>query len=161
MLRDIFTHKKVTHEHWQELMLRPFYAREDLSFERWGDPNAEIEPEFDPNCDPEGGKITNGCEPTEIISADKLLEFQPGPQETARVANALKSNPKTGDQVIPERTWNCIWSELIQKKKGPRTIRERPGGMYYSHLTRGHSNLGCLLFSPHFAHMFYIPSQAI
>lgn len=45
-----------------------------------------------------------------------------------RVATALKSNSKTGDEVINQQAWNCIWTELIQNKKGPRTIRERPGG---------------------------------
>lgn len=126
LLRDIFTHKLVTLDHWNDLLMRPFFNRADLAYDRFGDSNADVTPTYDPHC-LVGGDISNGCEPVEVISADKIVDETEGPAETARVANALLSNTKTGAHIIGAEAWPCIWEETIMKKKGPKNIYSRPG----------------------------------
>lgn len=128
LLRDIFTHKKVTQDHWNELMIRPFYSREELAFDRFGDPNAVVSDTYDPHC--AKGEISNGCAPVEVVSVDRLVDSYRGPAETAKIATALLSDSKTGDHVIAQQAWPCIWEELVEHRKGPKTIYDRPGKEY-------------------------------
>lgn len=85
---------------------------------------------YDPHCS--NGDISNGCEPVEVISVDRLVDRSRGPDETAKIATALLSDSRTGDHVIASQTWPCIWEELIEHKKGPKTIYDRPGYNEYN-----------------------------
>lgn len=130
LLRDIFTHKLITFDHWHDLMTKPFYTREELDYDNYVAPGEVITPSYDPHC--ENGEITEGCEPMEVISADRLRDYTVGAAETSKIATALMRDNKTGKYVIAQEAWDCIWEELIQKKKGPITADDRPG--YVSHL---------------------------
>lgn len=123
--RDIFTHRLTTPEHWNDLLVMPFYTREHLAIENYVAPGTFVIPSYDPHC--ENGEITEGCAPMAVISADRLRDYQAGAAETTKIATALMSNNKTGTYVIAEEAWDCIWEELIENKKGPKTIDDRPG----------------------------------
>jgi hypothetical protein len=72
----------------------------------------------DPNC----SKITGGCKPKAVISADRLRDYDQGPSETAVIGNILKSNPKMAEYVIDQSTWSCIWDKIIDKHEGPQSF---------------------------------------
>jgi len=126
LLRDIFSHKIITQDHWDDLMKKFSYSREELDYDNYvtdatGPPSAT----YDPHC--AQGEITNGCEPVAVISADKLRDYTEGPVETTAIAEALMNDVRTGQYVIAQEAWDCIWEEIIQHKKGPKNIHDRPG----------------------------------
>jgi len=125
LLRDIFTHRLTSLDHWNDLMLKPFYTREQLDYDHYVEPGTVVTPTYDPHC--ENGDITDGCEPVEVISADRLRDYTKGAAETTKIATALMSNDKTGHYVIASEAWDCIWKELIQNGKGPIKPDDRPG----------------------------------
>ena len=125
VLRDVFTHRLVTLDHWNSIMLNPFGTREQLAFDNFGDLDVVVDRTFDPHC--ANGDISNGCQPVEVISVDRLVDPIKGPAETEKIATALLSDSRTGDHVIAEQAWDCIWEELVEHKKGPKTIYDRPG----------------------------------
>jgi len=124
LLRDVITHKLVTEDHWTEVMLRPFATRDQIDFDKFGNSTATVEPAYDPHC--ANNDISHGCEPVEVISVDRLVDQTKGPDETAKIAKALLSDSKTGDHVIAQEAWGCIWEEMIVHKRGPKTIYDRP-----------------------------------
>ena len=124
-MRDIFTHKITTPEHWNMLMIPGGYTREELDYDLVVGPDTVVTPSYDPHC--VNGDVTDGCEPVAVISAEKLRDYTQGPAETARIANALLSDNRTGQYVIASEAWGCIWKELIQNGKGARTVFDRPG----------------------------------
>jgi len=124
-MRDIFTHKITTPEHWNMLMIPGGYTREELDYDLVVGPDTVVTPSYDPHC--VNGDVTDGCEPVAVISAEKLRDYTQGPAETARIANALLSDNRTGQYVIASEAWDCIWKELIQNGKGARTVFDRPG----------------------------------
>ncbi|KAL7539020.1 hypothetical protein ACHAXR_008974 [Thalassiosira sp. AJA248-18] len=126
LLRDIFTHRTITLDHWNDIMQRPFYPREHLNFDRWSDPNVVVPPTYDPHC--KNGEISNGCEPVEVISADRLLDLTRGPDETAKIATVLLNDSKIGQHVISHQAWDCMWAELILHKKGPKAMYDESRG---------------------------------
>lgn len=85
-----------------------------------------VTPTYDPHCGTDG-QVSGGCEPVAVISAEKLRDYTEGPEETARIANALHNDERTGDYVIAPEAWDCIWGEIIQKGYGGRTVYDRPG----------------------------------
>ena len=111
LLRDIFTHQLITLDHWNNLMIRPFYTREEIAglSDRW-DPDTVVAPTYDPHC--ANGEISNGCEPVEVISADNLMDYNRGPAETSRIATALKSDSTTGYHVIGQQAWGKSSSHM-------------------------------------------------
>ena len=125
LMRDIFTHKITTPEHWNMLMIPGGYKREELDYDLVVGPNTVVTPSYDPHCI--NGDVTDGCEPVDVISAEKLRDYTEGPAETARIANVLLNDARTGQYVIAQEAWDCIWEELIQNGKGARTIFDRPG----------------------------------
>ncbi|KAL7535628.1 hypothetical protein ACHAXR_006621 [Thalassiosira sp. AJA248-18] len=131
LMRDIFTHNITTKEHWDDLLLKPFFTRAEMSIDNYVTPGSVVSPAFDPHCIA-GGDISGGCEPVAVISADKLQDYEEGPAETAAIANALISDERTGQYVIDQEAWDCIWNELIQEKKGPRTMADRPDSETYN-----------------------------
>ena len=71
----------------------------------------------------------------EIISPDRLLDHAHGPDETEKIARALLRDSKTGDHVIAQQAWPCIWEELVVHRKGPKTIYQRPGKGEIAYIT--------------------------
>mmetsp|Transcript_11485 Transcript_11485/g.26243 ORF Transcript_11485/g.26243 Transcript_11485/m.26243 type:complete len:539 (+) Transcript_11485:74-1690(+) len=135
LMRDIFTHQLTTSEHWNHLLASFAFTREELAMENYVDEDQVVSPSYDPHC---VNDVSGGCVPVSVISADKLRDYDEGPAETAKVASVLKNDDRTGQYVIEAETWDCIWSELIEKKKGPKVIDDRPGysgiiDIFFSH----------------------------
>mmetsp|Transcript_4278 Transcript_4278/g.8230 ORF Transcript_4278/g.8230 Transcript_4278/m.8230 type:complete len:255 (+) Transcript_4278:42-806(+) len=106
------------------LMMPTVYTLAELDYDLVvGDD--EVTPSYDPHCD--NGDVTDGCKPVAIISAEKLQDYAEGPAETARIANVLLKDSRMGKYVIDPKAWDCIWTELIQNKKGLKTVSQRPG----------------------------------
>ena len=80
---------------------------------------------YDPQCT--SGRITNGCTPVAVISAEKLRDFTEGPLETTRIANVLMKDTRISQHMISQEAWGCIWTELIANGKGDRTVTSRAG----------------------------------
>jgi len=124
LMRDMFTHKITTPEHWNMLMMPTVYTLAELDYDLVvGDD--EVTPSYDPHCN--NGDVTDGCEPIAVISAEKLRDYDEGPAETARIANVLLKDSRMGKYVIDPKAWDCIWTELIVKHKGLKTVHQRPG----------------------------------
>ena len=123
-MRDIFTHKITTPKHWYMLMMPTVYTREELDYDLVVGADTIVTPSYDPHCI--NGEVTDGCEPVAVISAEKLQDYTEGPAETARIANVLLNDERTGQYVIAEEAWSCIWQELIVYKKGLKTVSDRP-----------------------------------
>lgn len=126
LLRDIFTHNMTTPAHWQMLLQPLQNSRDDLKFENFIGNNTIAEPFYDPNC---LTKVSGGCEPVSIISAEHLVEKDTGrgPLETHKIGEVLKGKPGISDFLIEEDVWDCIWEELIVNKKGVKTFLDREG----------------------------------
>ena len=75
----------------------------------------------DPNCQ----KISGGCEPAILISIDKLRDYSDGPSETTIIGDYLLTNRDVADYVIDRECWNCIWEEIMDRNKGPKTFKDR------------------------------------
>lgn len=110
------------------------HTREELSYDNYVNAMDPVAPEYDPHCSQL--EITNGCAPVAIISADRLRDYDLGPAENSRIAEALMNDARTGRYVIAQEAWDCIWEELIWHKKGPRIIDDRPG---YEDLYEGYN----------------------
>ena len=100
------------------------YTRDELDYNTVVG-NQTVTPNYDPNC--EGSKVTDGCEPVAVISAEKLRDYTEGPPETAKIANVLLNDDRTGQYVIAPEAWDCIWEELIENGKGLKTVSDKPG----------------------------------
>ena len=124
LMRDIFTHKITIPEHWYMLMMPTVYTRAELDYDLVVGADTVVTPRFDPHCI--NGDVTDGCEPVAVISAEKLRDYAEGPAETAKIANVLLNDERTGQYVIAEEAWSCIWQELIVYKKGLKTVSDRP-----------------------------------
>jgi hypothetical protein len=94
----------------------PDFVAPEPNFQRPDRQLAECEAVRDPNCD----KITGGCTPKAIISADRLRDYDQGPAETTVIGNILASTPKMASYVIDQSTWSCIWDKIIDKHEGPQ-----------------------------------------
>lgn len=103
LLRDIFTHKTTTKEHWDMLMMPTVYTRAELDYDLVVGADTVVDDAYDPNC----ATITEGCEPVAVISAENLRDYSRGPAETALIANVLKRDSRIGDYVIEQETWDC------------------------------------------------------
>ena len=123
-MRDIFTHKITTPKHWYMLMMPTVYTRDELDYDLVVGTDTIVTPSYDPHCI--NGDVTDGCEPVAVISAEKLQDYTEGPLETARIANVLLNDERTGQYVIAEKAWSCIWRELIVHKKGLKIVDNRP-----------------------------------
>lgn len=88
-------------------------------------PTPEIPMTYDAKC----SKVTNGCEPVAVISAEKLRDLNEGPAETVAIGRVLQgtSAGHTALNLIGEEAWQCIWEELIPKGKGNRMVKDRGG----------------------------------
>jgi hypothetical protein len=130
LMRDYFTHKITTPKHWNMLMMPHIFQREELDYDLVVGKDTIITPSYDPHC--ENNDISGGCEPILIISAEQLADHNTGAEETAKIGNLLKSNPKMSPYVLEQEAWDCIWEELIVHGKGAKTVIDRPDGEYSS-----------------------------
>lgn len=123
LMRDMFSHKITTPEHWYMLMQPTAYTKEEMAYDLIvGD--TEVTPSYDPHCVTD---VSGGCEPVEIISAERLVETDTGPEENRKIGTALLNKHGFEEDLIPEDAWECIWTELIVKKKGLKTFIDRDG----------------------------------
>lgn len=123
LMRDIFSHKITTPEHWYMLMMPTVYSRDEVAYDLVVGDQAFVPPTYDPHCI---NDVSGGCEPVQIISAERLIQLDIGSAETRKIAEVLMNNPKMAMYVIEEEAWDCVWEELIVKKKGLKTFIDRP-----------------------------------
>jgi hypothetical protein len=123
LMRDIFTHKITTPEHWYMLMQPTRYTKAETEFDQMVG-YAVVKPSYDPHCVYD---ISGGCFPIKIISAEKLVKADTGPAEGRKIAKVLQQSPGFQDHLIGEEAWECIWTELIVNKKGLKTFIDREG----------------------------------
>ena len=123
LMRDIYTHKITTQEHWNMLMIPTAYTKEEMDYDLIvGD--QVVTPSYDPHCI---NDVSGGCLPIEIISAERLVEPETGPAENRKIANVLVNKKGVDDFLIEEDAWKCIWEELIINRKGYKTFIDREG----------------------------------
>jgi len=128
LMRDMFSKKTTTASHWEMLMQPTRYKKEDITYDKIVG-NETVENSYDPNC----SRITNGCHPVQIISAERLVSIDPlvGPREGRKIAELimLDGMVKKGfeDYMIEEDAWECIWTELVINKRGVKTFLDRDG----------------------------------
>ena len=107
------------------MILNPVrYDTHDISFDKIVGNETEIEAAYDPHC---VNDVSGGCEPVEVISAERLTELGKGPAEGRKIARALKDKEGVKDFLMSEDAWECVWTELIVNKKGVKTFLDREG----------------------------------
>ena len=122
LMRDIFSHRITTLEHWQKLLVAAAFKPEELSYEKFVSNGTVVTPSYDPHC---LNDMPDGCEPTAVVSAEHLVDHNIGPEEGLKIAKTLDN--KVGINVIAEEARECIWRELIINKKGYKTFLDREG----------------------------------
>ncbi len=125
LLRDMFTHKITTPEHWYMLIQPTVYTKEEMAYDLIvGKKDTTIvTPSYDPHC---VNDVSEGCHPVQVISAERLVESDTGPIEGRKIATVL-NHTGIAEYVIEEEAWECIWTELIVNKKGLKTFIDREG----------------------------------
>ena len=96
------------------------YSHAELDYDYVVGADTVVTPSFDPHC--ANGEVSGGCKPVAVISTEKLRDYTEGPAETAKIANVLHNDDRTGQFVIAQEAWDCIWDELIPRGKGLRPI---------------------------------------
>mmetsp|Transcript_3245 Transcript_3245/g.4737 ORF Transcript_3245/g.4737 Transcript_3245/m.4737 type:complete len:430 (+) Transcript_3245:188-1477(+) len=124
LMRDMFTHKITTPEHWYMLMQPTRYTKEEMAYDKIVGNDTYVSPSYDPHCE---NDVTAGCEPIQIISAERLVETDTGPAEGRKIAEVLVNRTGIKNWLIEEDAWECIWTELIVNKKGLKTFIDRDG----------------------------------
>lgn len=123
LMRDMFTHKVTTQRHWDMLMQPTRYTKDEMTYDLIVG-NATVTEAYDPHCLTD---VSGGCEPVEIISAERLVEHDTGPGENRKIAQTLLNKRGIHDFLIHEDAWECIWTELIINKRGLKTFIDREG----------------------------------
>jgi len=121
LMRDMFTTKITTPEHWNMLMMPTVYRKAEMEYDLIVG-NATVTPTYDPHCVTD---VSGGCKPIEIISAERLVKPDTGPSENRKIAQVLANKTGFEETLIPEDAWECIWTELIINKKGLKTFVDR------------------------------------
>ena len=124
LMRDIFSHKITTPEHWYMLMQPTRYKREEMAYDLIVGNDTLVSRSYDPHCLDD---VTTGCAPIEIISAERIVEPSTGLAEGRKIAKVLEGRTGIKDFLIPEDAWECVWTELIINKKGIKTFIDREG----------------------------------
>ena len=120
----MFTHKITTPEHWYLLMRPEANHKALMTYDLIVGNDTIVTPSYDPHC---LNDISGGCEPVEIISAERLVKPDTGPAEGLKIARLLETSIGVKDYLIPEDAYECIWTELIINKKGLKTFIDREG----------------------------------
>ena len=107
------------------MLMNPFrYSRDESAYDLIVGNETAVTPSYDPHC---LNDISGGCFPVEIISAEKLVEKDTGIAEGRKIAKVLENRTGIDDWLITEDAWECIWEELIIRKKGLKTFIDREG----------------------------------
>ena len=85
LMRDMFTNKISTKQHWYMLMVPTAHTNEELDFDVVVG-NQIVTPTYDPHCIDD---MPDGCEPVLIISGEKLVDNSDGPAEGLKFANRI------------------------------------------------------------------------
>ncbi len=104
-------------------MMPTVYSRDEVQYDLIVGNETAVNKTYDPHC----ATVTNGCEPIQIISAERLIEYDTGPTENRKIALTMTDHPGISEHVIEEEAWQCIWTELIVNKKGLKTFIDREG----------------------------------
>ena len=129
-MRDIFTHKITTPKHWYMLMQPTVYSRSEVEYDLIVGPDTVVTPSYDPHC---VNDVKYGCKPVEVISAEKLIDHSSGEAisrgkaESRKLAKVIQNSAGYEDWLIEEEAWECIWEELIIRKRGLKTFVDREG----------------------------------
>ena len=106
------------------LMQPERYTKYEMRYDLIVGNDTIVSPSYDPHCE---NDVSGGCEPIEIISAERLVQTDTGPAEGRKIANILVNQTGIKDWMIEEDAWECIWTELIVHKKGLKTFIDREG----------------------------------
>ncbi len=123
LLRDVFTHNITTKHHWDLVMNSADLSKKGVRFDKIVG-NATVTPEYDPRC---VNYVSGGCHPVGVISAERLLLNGTGPIENRKIAQSVMDKPGIGQYLIDESVWECLWNELVVKRKGYKTFVDREG----------------------------------
>jgi len=124
LLRDVFTNKITTPYHWNLLRQPSSYSKDEAAYDLVVGNATIVRPSYDPNC---VDKVSGGCKPIQIISAENLIDHTFGPVENRKLAKALEGKHGIDEYLIDESIWECIWTELIISKKGMKTFVDSDG----------------------------------
>eukprot|EP00594_Rhizosolenia_setigera_P020044 CAMPEP_0178980672 /NCGR_PEP_ID=MMETSP0789-20121207/26630_1 /TAXON_ID=3005 /ORGANISM="Rhizosolenia setigera, Strain CCMP 1694" /LENGTH=180 /DNA_ID=CAMNT_0020671119 /DNA_START=501 /DNA_END=1040 /DNA_ORIENTATION=- len=108
LMRDMFTGKITTPEHWNMLMKPTIYTVEELRYDRIvGD--QVVTPSYDPNCEDHEPYHDNRqhCIADLVISGDDLMDHQFGPGESAKLGQILDNLENV--EVISPDARKCVW----------------------------------------------------
>ena len=122
LMRDIFSHKITTPEHWEMLMQPTGYSRDEVEYDLIVGKDTIVNASYDPHC---VNDVSNGCHPVQVISGERLVELDTGPAEGRKIAMALQNHTGISEYLIEEEAWECVWGELIINRKGVKTILDR------------------------------------
>jgi len=124
-MRDMFTHKITTPEHWYMLMQPTAFRSDKMGYGLIvGD--QVVTPAYDPHC---VNDVSGGCHPVQIISGERLIKADTGIAEGRKIAQTMEHIKGISDYLIEEEAWECIWTELIVNKKGIKTALDRGGAV--------------------------------
>ena len=111
LMRDYFTHKITTPEHWRMLMMPTVYTAAELDYNVVVGPDTVVEPSYDPHC--ANGDISGGCRPVLVVSAEVLRDHTLGASETQKIANLISSNAKMAPYVIDSEVSSSLDQKLL------------------------------------------------
>jgi hypothetical protein len=118
LLRDVFTNKLTTAEHFERLTQPMMYAQAELMAEQ--ETLIDVAPSVDGHCIHD----MQSCKPVAIASFERIMDPETGPSEVNRFVSAIEG--KAGLNVIEVEARYCVWEELIIKGKGfIKTIKDR------------------------------------
>jgi len=123
LIRDVLTHNITTLQHWKMLLNPGNLSPTERSYKTVIG-NKVVTPSYDPNC---VNKMSGGCHPVAVISANRLIRNSTGPAEARKIAQTIQGKPGISDFLAPENEWECLWAELIVHKKGVKTSLVRGG----------------------------------
>ena len=110
VLRDIFSNKLTTAEHFARLSQPIMYAEAELIAEQTSLGN--VAPVIDDHC----VNDLDTCRPVAIASFERMIDPETGPAEIGRFVSTIEN--KTGLEVIEEEARACVWNELITNQRG-------------------------------------------
>mmetsp|Transcript_9503 Transcript_9503/g.11944 ORF Transcript_9503/g.11944 Transcript_9503/m.11944 type:complete len:420 (+) Transcript_9503:45-1304(+) len=114
LMRDVFTHKITTPEHWYMIMQPKRYHKDELAYDLIVG-NQTVTPTQDPHC----LNDIPTCVPIELISAENIgVNSNINGAEGHKMARALKGKHGKDDWFLGEGVWDCILEELSLHKKG-------------------------------------------
>mmetsp|Transcript_18541 Transcript_18541/g.21397 ORF Transcript_18541/g.21397 Transcript_18541/m.21397 type:complete len:712 (+) Transcript_18541:74-2209(+) len=121
LMRDMFSHNVTTLDQWKLATLPNFFTKFEMRFGRFVDENEVVDPSYDPMC----ATLSMGCYPVLVIDPLKLVDPDYGPAEARKLAQLVKGSKGFEDWMIEEEAWECIWHELVTKRKGIKTYLDR------------------------------------